>query len=135
MLQGQDVFNDPHTCTPSPSRTHTPGFQMAGHTYTLPTAHYLNLPLHLPLTLSSCPPPFNSLLPHHLSATALSSPPPVLSPHLLLTCSPQVGSPVVVRGGSPVSNSPGDAGLLTFRCTLSKGGFFSILAGVTPHWL
>ncbi|KAF3706757.1 SAM domain-containing protein SAMSN-1 [Channa argus] len=37
----------------------------------LPIAHYLNLPLQLHLTLSSCPPPSESLLPHCLSAAAL----------------------------------------------------------------
>lgn len=80
--------------------TSTPGLQTPGLAHTLPVAHYLNLPLQLPLTLSSCPPPSDSLLPHRLSTTApqpLSSPPPVLSPRLILARSPQVGSLLMSR--------------------------------------
>lgn len=124
MLQGQDVFNDPPPRLPplQPERRHTLGFQTPGHTYMLPIAHYLNLPLHLPLTLSARPPHSDTLLPHHLSATALQ--PSACSLPSSRSCSLPAGQLTVdVKVGSVVSNSPSDTGLLTFHCTLRKEGF------------
>lgn len=105
---------------------------MPGHTYTLPTAHYLNLPLHLPLTLSSRPPPSDSLLPHHLSATALQ-PSTCSLPSSRSRSLPAGRLSVDVKVGGVVSNSPSDTGLLTFHCTLRIEGFLCLLTGVTPH--
>lgn len=125
------------SCLPSQAElTHTLGFQTPGHTYMLPIAHYLNLPLHLPLTLSSRPPPFRLITPsppicHSSPALHLFS--PLVSFSLVFPPTGRLS--VDVREGSVVSNSPSDTGLLTFRCTLRKEGFLSLLTGVTPHRL
>lgn len=137
MLQGQDIFNasPPTPCHPTPTTAHTHthkwGLQTPGLAHMLPIAHYLNLPLQLPLTLSSCPPPSDSLLPHRLSTAALQ--PSTCSLPLSRSRSLPAGRlSDDVKVGNMVSNSPSDTGLLTFHCTLRKEGFFS---SITPHRL